>query len=148
MNDIERFDKIHAIQRKRYIDMQSTDPARPETIDFISFILERSELLWLIGEMESIADEHSKRTGKPISEDTIRRIKTIKRLSSFFDSLQIRFDHQEVEIAELNRKLEYYKRLFPDKNPSWWECVDGIIKPKQKGVIASALSEEVDFDKF
>lgn len=112
MTDLERFDQIHKLQRERHVRLSSLNPVSQEDIDFIGFILERAELEWLICEMEIKANEHAEKTKSPISQDTSRRILILKRLASFFTHLQVRFDHQDVEIRDLKMQMEYYQSSF------------------------------------
>lgn len=134
LTDLDRFDKLVAIQRKRYLDLKTPNEASADNIDFVMFLLRRTDLIWLIAEMEIKADEHHKRTGKDVSE-SLKRIMVLKDMEQFLNKLQERFDVQQIQIEQLNAKIKHYEAALPHaKLSSNQELVwhDGSLKYVKK----------------
>lgn len=82
-------------------------------INWCGFLANQAEILWLYTEMEIKAQEQSMRTGKPISEETQRRVDTLKRHHAWLAQLLAMFDKLQGECDELHRQNEYLKNKSP-----------------------------------
>jgi len=116
--------------------LQFWHPSDPANVDWMSFTSNQTELMWLTTEMELKAQEHSKKTGKPISDETDKRIWLLNRHRKWLAKLRYKFDTMETEIAELKRRNEYLVKQLPKVDFSKLKIhyVDGKLIYKQHDV--------------
>lgn len=138
MTDLERFDKLTSIQRKRYAEIKSDKELSPYNIDFIMFLVRRTDLIWLIAELKVKADEYNRRTGKDITEQLVK-IKALEDMEVFFNKLQERFDLQQMQIDQQQRLIELLRKKLPKIKYTSKELLLNFINPDK---IDSSIIED------